>query len=198
MVGLNMVSQTSDNNDFPVFVDPGDADLNLPVPLGDREYCGNLDIKIGRDGTWYYNSRPIEHHELACLFSNMLTLSSDGHYWLVSPTEMGRISVADAPFVAVDMTVSGNGESQTIKLITATEQEVTISAKCPFYLKPNPAIQNLAPYVKMENNMDILLQRDVFSKLLELCIVAGLDDNQVKGFWSAGAFFPVGDIASHE
>jgi len=193
-----MVSQTSDNNDFPIFVDPGEVDLNLPIPLGEREYCGNLDIKIGRDGTWYYNSKPIKQQELACLFSNMLMLGSDGHYWLVSPTEIGRISVADAPFVAIEIVVAGEGEKQTINLITSTEQQVEISTKSPFYLKPNPAIQNLAPYVKMENNMDVLIRDDIFSQLLKLCVTTVLDNNPVKGFWSAGAFFPVGDTAPHE
>ncbi|MDH5187826.1 MAG: DUF1285 domain-containing protein [Rhodospirillaceae bacterium] len=197
LVRLNMVSQISDNNDFPIFVDPGEVDLNLPVPLGDREYCGNLDIKIGRDGTWYYNSKPIERKELACLLSNMLALSADGRYWLVSPTEMGRISVADAPFIAVEMTASGKGKKQEISLLTSTEQKVTISSKSPFYLKPNPAIQNLAPYVKMENNMEVLIRNDIFLQLHELSVETVSSDNPVRGFWSAGAFFPIGNATPH-
>lgn len=193
-----MVAQISDNNDFPFFIDPGEGDLNLPVPLGERTYCGNLDIKIGRDGTWYYNSKPIKRQELACLFSNMLVLGNDGQHWLISSTEVGRITVADAPFIAVAMKVSGEGQTQNIKLTTNTEQTITISKKSPFYMKPNPAVQNLAPYVKMDNGMDVLVRDDILQQIAELSVETTYDTDTTKGFWSAGAFFTLDGATPQE
>lgn len=71
--------------------------------------CGDFDFRIARDGTWFYRGSPIGRKPLVRLFSTVLRRENDGSFWLVTPAERGRITVDDAPFVAVEMEVTGEG-----------------------------------------------------------------------------------------
>ena len=84
-----------------------------PVHLWDPPYCGDLDIRIARDGMWWYLGTPIGRKELVQLFASVLKLE-DGRYYLVTPVEKIGITVDDAPFVAVDFEIADPGPAQTI------------------------------------------------------------------------------------
>ena len=84
-----------------------------PVHLWDPPFCGNLDIRIARDGTWYYLGSPIGRFELVKLFSSILRKDED-KYFLVTPAEKVGIKVDDAPFVAVDFSIVGSGNNLTL------------------------------------------------------------------------------------
>ncbi|HEY9164374.1 MAG TPA: DUF1285 domain-containing protein, partial [Magnetovibrio sp.] len=77
----------------------------LPIELDGRAYRGDLDIRIDACGVWHYNHSPIDRKQLMCLFASMLARDGQGRYWLVTPTELGRIEVEDAPLLAVDIHV---------------------------------------------------------------------------------------------
>ena len=81
-----------------------------PVHLWDPPYCGDLDIRIARDGMWWYLGTPIGRKELVHLFASVLKLE-DGRHYLVTPVEKIGITVDDAPFVAVDFDVSAPSKS---------------------------------------------------------------------------------------
>ncbi|MDP6951921.1 MAG: DUF1285 domain-containing protein, partial [Alphaproteobacteria bacterium] len=77
--------------------------------------CGDIDIRIGRDGTWFYHGSPIGRKPLVRLFASVLRREADGDYWLVTPVERARIRVDDAPFLAVAMAVHGSGRDQRLE-----------------------------------------------------------------------------------
>src|SRR6185295_20248394 len=81
--------------------------------LSDLPSCGDFDMRIARDGTWFYRGSPIGRKPLVKLFSTVLR-REDGEYWLVTPVERGRILVDDAPFVAVEVTATGRGRDQIL------------------------------------------------------------------------------------
>src|SRR4051794_16501811 len=72
------------------------------MPRAKRD-CGDFDMRIDRNGVWHYRNSPIGRKELVCLFASVLKREPDGSYWLETPVERGRITVEDAPFVAVEM-----------------------------------------------------------------------------------------------
>src|SRR5271155_5897084 len=79
-------------------------------PLAGRRLpidCGDLDMRIARDGAWVYRGTPIGRLPLVKLFASVLCREADGSYWLVTPVERGRIEVEDVPFLAVELTVAG-------------------------------------------------------------------------------------------
>ena len=88
-----------------------------PVHLWNPPFCGDLDMRIARDGTWFYLGTPIGRFELVRLFSSVLKLE-DGKYFLVTPVEKVGITVDDAPFVAVDFTATGDGIDQVLRFET--------------------------------------------------------------------------------
>ena len=59
--------------------------------------CGDLDMRIDRNGVWYHHGSPIGRKELVRLFSTVLRRDEAGDYWLITPAEVGRIEVEDAP-----------------------------------------------------------------------------------------------------
>ena len=66
--------------------------------FADLPRCGDFDMRIARDGTWFYRGSPIHRKPLVKLFSTVLKRAESGEYWLVTPAERGRIQVDDAPF----------------------------------------------------------------------------------------------------
>ena len=92
-----------------------------PVHLWNPEFCGDLDMRIARDGTWFYLGTPIGRPELVRLFSTILK-KEDGKYFLVTPVEKIGIIVDDAPFVAVEADAYGEGKEQTIVFRTIEGQ----------------------------------------------------------------------------
>ena len=88
-----------------------------PVHLWDPEFCGDLDMEIKRDGTWFYMGTPIGRPAMVKLFSSILKLE-EGNYFLVTPVEKVGIRVVDAPFVAVDMEAAGTGPDQVMTFTT--------------------------------------------------------------------------------
>ena len=119
------------------FEDPGSGSSAVspavargPIVSGDGAaamlpaICGDLDMRIARDGTWFYHGSPIGRKRLVKLFASVLRREDDGHYYLVTPVEMGRVEVDDAPFVAVAMDVSGDGAGQRLTFRTNIDDEV--------------------------------------------------------------------------
>ena len=89
-----------------------------PVERWEPPFCGDLDMEIRADGTWFYLGTPIGRAPLVQLFSTVLRKDADGRTYLVTPVEKVGIRVVDAPFVAVEMNVSGAGEAQVITFRT--------------------------------------------------------------------------------
>ena len=102
-----------------------------PVHLWNPHFCGDIDMRIAQDGTWFYMNSPIGRKPLVQLFASVLRLDPDGKYYLVTPVEKVGIRVDDAPFTAVRMQVAGEGRSQVIRFETNVDDEVRVDAAIP-------------------------------------------------------------------
>lgn len=154
--------------------------------------CGDLDIRIARDGTWYYRGSPIGRLPLVKLFASVLRRASDGSYWLVTPAERGRIEVADVPFLAVELTVNGNGRAQQLIFRTNLDDIVTAGPVNPLRVEI-AANGEPAPYILVREKLEARLARPVFYELVDLGGEERVDGASRFGVWSNGAFFQLGD-----
>jgi len=153
--------------------------------------CGHYDIRIDRDGTWYYRDSPIRRKPLVTLFSSVLKRDHDGLYWLETPVERGQIDVVDAPFVAVALQTSGSGDAQTLIFHTNLDESVTADREHPIWVESNVATGEPSPYIHVRGGLNALIARPVYYELVELT-TEDKDDPAVLGVWSAGEFFVLG------
>ncbi len=154
--------------------------------------CGDLDMRIARDGTWFYHGSPIGRKRLMKLFAGVLRREEDGFYYLVTPVEKGRIEVEDAPFVAVAVEVSGEGERQRLVFRTNIDEEVTADTAHPIRVTHDQLTGEPSPYVLVRDGLEALIARAVYYELVERGVEQRLDGEDLYGVWSCGTFFPLG------
>lgn len=154
--------------------------------LWNPPFCGDLDIRIARDGTWFYLGTPIGRAGLVKLFSSILKREGDA-YFLVTPVEKVGITVDDAPFVAVDFEVSGEGDAQSITFTTQVEDTVTADPDHPIRVVRDPETGEPSPYVEVRAGLEALIDRKSFYRLVEI----GAHKDGWFGLWSGGTFFAV-------
>lgn len=162
-----------------------------PVHLWNPPLSGEMDMRIARDGTWYHEGDPIRRLALAQLFSTILRLDEDARYYLVTPVERWAIQVDDAPFVAVRLSVSGEGEQQQLLFHTSLEDEVPLDGEHPLRVELDQQSGEPSPYIRVRANLDALISRTVFYELADLAVEAEVAGVQRIGVWSGGRFFPI-------
>ncbi|WP_421694105.1 DUF1285 domain-containing protein [Aestuariivirga sp.] len=158
-----------------------------PVHLWNPPFCGDIDMRIAQDGTWFYMNSPIGRKPLVQLFSSVLRHDADGNYYLVTPVEKVGIRVDDAPFTAVRMAVEGEGQRQVIRFETNVEDEVTVDAAHPLRFAPEEGTGGLKPYVLVRAGLEALVSRALFYDLA----AAGVVQDGWFGVWSSGQFYPM-------
>jgi hypothetical protein len=166
---------------------PASADLGPML-------CGDIDIRIGRDGTWFYHGSPIGRKPLVRLFASVLRREADGDYWLVTPVERARIRVDDAPFLAVAMAVHGSGRDQRLEFHSNIDAAVVAGPGHPLRVTVDSDNGEPSPYIMIDaaRGLEALVTRAVFYDLVEL---AEEDAAGTLGVWSAGSFFVLGSAA---
>ena len=157
-----------------------------PIHRWNPEFCGDIDMRIARDGTWYYEGGAISRPQIVRLFSTILKLE-DGKFFLVTPVEKVGITVDDAPFVAVDVTVGGAGDTQVLMFETNVGDKVVANEENPIRVERDPKTGEPSPYVHVRASLEALIDRKTFYRLVEL----GAHRGEWFGLWSDGAFFPV-------
>lgn len=161
-----------------------------PVHLWDPPFCGDLDMEIRRDGTWFYLGTPIGRKALVKLFSSILKKEGD-KYFLVTPVEKVGIRVEDAPFVAVDFEAEGAGRDQRLIFRTNVDDEVTAGPEHPIRVVRDPKTGEPSPYVHVRAGLEALIDRKSFYRLVELGAHEAHEGESWFGLWSGGRFFPV-------
>jgi hypothetical protein len=156
-------------------------------------FCGDIDMRITRDGTWLYKGTSIDRKPMVKLFASVLTRDEKGDYWLETPVEKCRIQVEDAPFVAVEMVVSGTGSKQTLQFRTNLDDIVIAGPDNPIRIDVDVESGEPSPYVLVRTALDALIARAVFYDLVELGVEEQRQGKTVFGVWSGGVFFPLGD-----
>lgn len=161
-----------------------------PVHLWSPPFCGDLDMRIARDGTWFYLGTPIGRMPLVKLFSSIIRKDGD-QYFLVTPVEKVGITVDDAPFVAIDFEVEGTGKDQVITFTTHVEDVAVAGPDHPIRVQRDPKTGEPSPYVLVRANLEALIDRKSFYRLVDIGVHEDYDGVRWFGIWSGGVFFPI-------
>ena len=154
-----------------------------PVESWQPSRCGDSEMRIARDGTWFHQGSPIGRPAMVRLFSTILRREPDGGFVLVTPVEKLDIAVEDAPFVAVEVKSEGEGEARTLAFRLNTGDAVIAGPDHRLRFEQGPH-----PYLEVRRGLDALVARPVYYELAELALAEGAEP---PGLWSGGAFFPL-------
>lgn len=151
----------------------------------------DLDMRIARDGTWFYRGTPIGRKPLVKLFSSVLRRDEQGVFWLVTPVERGRVVVEDAPFTAVELKVIGAGRGQTLRFRTNLDDWVEAGPEQPLRVSLAPETREPRPYILVRDRLEALIVRSVYYEAAELAVEGEGKNKNLLGVWSKGQFFPL-------
>jgi uncharacterized protein len=157
-----------------------------PVERWNPSHCGDSEMRIARDGTWFHQGSPIGRQALVRLFSTILRREPNGRFVLVTPGEKLDIAVEDAPFVAVELKREGAGRDARLAFRLNTGDLVVAGPAHPMRFVAAP--DGPHPYVEVRHGLDALVARSVYYELAQLALAEAADP---PGLWSDGAFFPM-------
>src|ERR1700736_5389713 len=159
-----------------------------PVHLWNPPYCGDIDMRIAGDGTWFYMKTPIGRPALVKLFSSVLKREGE-KYFLVTPVEKIGITVDDAPFTAVEMKREGEGATPTLSFRTNVDEWVACGPEHALRFEPEPETGGLKPYLHVRRDLWALVTRALFYDLAELGEDRDIAGERMFGVASEGEFF---------
>lgn len=160
-----------------------------PIHKWNPEFCGNIDMRIRRDGQWDYMGTPITRERMVKLFSSILRRDDDD-FFLVTPVEKVGICVDDAPFVAVEMSIEKEDGQSHIYFRTNLDDYVRLDEEHPIVITTNPETGEPSPYIRVRDRLDALLSRSVYYELVEHAVF----QDDVCGVFSGKKFFELGKI----
>jgi hypothetical protein len=163
----------------------GDPARPRPVERWNPPYCGEIDMRIAADGTWFYRGSPIGREALVRLFASILRREADGRYVLVTPVERVGIEVEDAPFLAVEVAADGQGRDGRLVFRTNMGDIVTAGSEHPLRFETEPQTGGFKPYIRVRGGLDALATRPLAQHLVGIAVDLG----GVAGLWSEGSFF---------
>lgn len=162
-----------------------------PVERWNPDFCGDLDMEIRGDGTWFYLGTPIGRMPLVQLFSTVLRKDADGKTYLVTPVEKVGIRVVDAPFVAVEMNASGTGRDQVITFRTNVGDVVEAGPDHPLRFVDEDETGGLKPYLLVRGRLEALVARPVMYELVEHGEEIAVDGRPMFALRSRGEVYPI-------
>jgi hypothetical protein len=171
-----------------------------PVHLWNPPYCGEIDMRIAADGTWFYQKTPIGRMPLVKLFASVLKREDD-RYYLVTPVEKVGITVDDAPFLAVEMQsedASGGSNERTLRFRTNVDDWVDCGPEHPLRFDPEPGTGGLKPYLHVRRDLWAKVTRALFYDLVALGEERAVEGRTIFGVASQGAFFAMAPADSLE
>ncbi|KGF67993.1 hypothetical protein LL06_18950 [Hoeflea sp. BAL378] len=194
----------TDAADLAALISRAQADRNAgkdglpPVERWNPPYCGDIDMEIRADGTWFYMGTPIGRPQLVRLFSTVLRRDEDGKTYLVTPVEKIGIRIVDAPFLAVEMTRSEEEGEQVLTFRTNVGDVVRAGPDNPLRFVTKGEGEQLKPYLLVRGRLEALVNRAVTYDLLALGEEVEIDGETMFSIRSGGATFPVMPMAKLE
>jgi len=159
-----------------------------PVQLWNPPFCGDLDMRIATDGTWFYLKTPIGRPALVKLFASVLKREGD-RYFLVTPVEKCGITVDDAPFLAVEMRVLDRPGGRVLNFRTNVDDWVACGPDHALRFEPEPDTGGLKPYLHVRHDLWAKVTRALFYDLVELGEEREIAGERMFGVASGGEFF---------
>ncbi|MBL4836602.1 MAG: DUF1285 domain-containing protein [Kordiimonadaceae bacterium] len=163
-----------------------------PVEKWNPEFCGDIDMRIAVDGTWFYMGTPIARERMVRLFSTVLRKDSDGKTYLVTPVEKIGITVDDAPFLATQLDVVGEADQQILSFSTNVGDKVVASKENPIRVEIDAETEEPRPYILVRGNLEALIARSVFYELVDRATEKKVDSKSVLTINSSGESFSLG------
>ncbi len=158
-----------------------------PVEQWNPDHCGDSEMRIAADGTWFHQGSPIGRAEMVRLFSTILRREPDGSFVLVTPVEKLSITVEDAPFIAVELASEGTGESRRLAFRLNTGDLIVADADHKIEMRGTG--EEPRPYLHVRNGLEALIARPVFYELANIAIDEKEGNDRSLGLWSCGTFF---------
>jgi hypothetical protein len=155
-----------------------------PVESWNPAHCGDSEMRIAADGTWFHQGSPIGRAAMVRLFATILRREPDGGYVLVTPVEKLSIAVDDAPFVAVELRSEGEGPARQMAFRLNIDELVVAGPDHPLRIAMTE--NGPHPYLRVRGGLDALVARPVYYELINLALDEGADP---PGLWSGGQFF---------
>jgi hypothetical protein len=166
-----------------------------PVHLWNPPFCGDIDMRIAADGTWFYQKTPIGRPALVRLFASVLKREGD-NYYLVTPVEKCGIAVDDAPFLAVELKIDDTPRRLAFR--TNVDDWAVCGPEHPLRFEPERGTGGLKPYLHVRRNLWAKVTRALFYDLVELGEERDIDGTSMFGIASDGDFYPMAPAASLE
>ncbi|WP_343528320.1 DUF1285 domain-containing protein [Sphingomonas sp.] len=163
-----------------------------PVSQWNPAHCGDSEMRIARDGTWFHQGSPITRPAMVRLFSTILRREADGRHVLVTPVEKLDIAVDDAPFVAVALKVEGEGQAS--RLLFQLNTGDLVAAGPEHALRFTEGEEGPRPYLHVRDRLEALIARPVYYELAERALAD--EGGTTPGLWSDGVFFPLAPSAA--
>jgi hypothetical protein len=165
-----------------------------PVERWNPQHCGKIDLRIARDGTWFYLGTPIGRPALVRLFSTILRREPDGSFCLVTPAEKAEIVVEDAPFMAVSVHGMGEGQGASYEFLTNVGDRVIAGPEHALRVAIDQETQEPRPYLHVRRGLEARIARSLYYELVERAQTVRRDQREVLGFWSGGVFHEIGAL----
>lgn len=161
-----------------------------PVERWNPPYCGDIGLEIRSDGSWWYQGSKITRWPLVELFASVLRKDDDGQTYLVTPAEKVLVTVADAPFLGVELRPQGTGAAMQLEIRTNLDDSVTIGPAHALRFETEPGTGGLKPYVLIRGRLEARLTREATRDLIALAL-DGTGPDGAPGVWSGGIWWPV-------
>ena len=166
-----------------------------PVERWEPPFCGDIDMEIRADGTWFYMGTPIGRAPLVRLFSTVLRKDADGKTYLVTPVEKVGIKVEDAHFIAVEMAAQETKAGRVLTFRTNVGDVVEAGEAHPLRFVIDAANHGLKPYLHVRGRLEALLSRPLMYDLVALGEEIEHEGETWFGVRSGGVVFPIMEAA---
>jgi uncharacterized protein len=166
-----------------------------PVDSWNPQNCGDIDMAIRADGSWWHEGGRMNRERMVKMFSRILRKDEDGKTYLVTPYEKVVVDVEDAPFIAVRVDRAGEaGPQQALAFLTNVGDVAVAGPENPIRVETDAETGEPAPYVLVRGRLEAKIARPAFYELVDMAETDPKDE-KVLGVWSQGIFFPIGAAA---
>jgi uncharacterized protein len=166
-----------------------------PVERWNPPFCGDIDMRIATDGTWFYQKTPIGRLPLVKLFASVLKREGD-KYFLVTPVEKVGIVVEDAPFLAVEMNASADDAGRVLQFRTNVDDWIAAGPGHALRFELQPHTGGLKPYLHVRRHLWAKVTRALFYDLVALGEEREVGGKTMFGVFSQGEFFAMAEASA--
>ncbi len=176
----------------------GSGEGARPVEKWNPPYCGEMDMVIKSDGSWWHEGSRITRAPLVKLFASILRKDEDERTYLVTPVEKIGIQVERAHFIATRVDIEGTGENQRMFFTTNMDEVVEAGEDRPLRVETHPETLEPSPFITVRGRLEASLNRPVFYELVENAVEIETSEGMQLGIYGSGVFFPLGPVGAHE